>query len=377
LHALQIVTLLGMNLLAKDLLSKQSRLDQFSYHPVPTSNSTDDGSSSGSDDSDHNNMAMAPWIPIAASLGPPLTLLYWSVFLMIFHFLISLFRWDRPPKELERRNETEAKTAANHNMVISMLGLLFPCAVLAIMGTKTWAWLPMERTDYSPRDHFSKLYPSDFMPALYVDGMDDGLHAVFLMTAATVGAWVIVTPCFVLLMSFFSNDLLLGKFVKNSRAARRLKTGLKYLAFVWIGSQTVAFGASFVLSAIGGLTMLVTWGRSGLVVMEWASFAMMFFAWSALSLMMPLLVPFVGVPLFLSFWTVGVLGWYGWKVLTTGGAIVGRSCLFIPCSEASVWRPDQLTLAAMGAGLVVYLYLLVKESPLLAAGGGAKGKKGH
>jgi len=193
LHALQIVTLFGMNLLAIDLLSKQSRLDQFSYHPVPTSNSTDDDAS-GSDD--YNTTDMAPWIPIAASLGPPLTLLYWSVFLIIFHFLISVFRWDKTPKELERRKETEAKTAANHNLILSMLGLLFPCAVLAIMGTKTWAWLPMERTDHSPRDHFSKLYPSDFMPALYVDGIDDGLHAVFLMTAATVGAWVIVTPCF-------------------------------------------------------------------------------------------------------------------------------------------------------------------------------------
>jgi len=178
-------------------------------------------------------------------------------------------------------------------------------------------------------------------------------------------------------MTFFDDNLGLGKFLKNKRAARMLKTGLRYFAFALIGCQTVAFAASFVLCTIGGLTMLVTWGRSGIVVMDWAGFAMMFFAWSAMSLIAPLFVLFAVVPLFVSVWTVGVVGWYGWKVLTTGGAIVGRSCLFIPCSATSVWRPDQLALAALGAGLVVYLYLLIKESPLLAAGGCAKGKKGH
>ncbi|KAK0740119.1 hypothetical protein B0T18DRAFT_417240, partial [Schizothecium vesticola] len=329
-HLPQALAITGLNMASLDLLLHLRTLDKtYQADPHPPS-----------------------WIPAAGHVGPPLVFIAWGVLFAIIRALTSLTRLliHRPPEEAQHTARLQAYFRPQ--LLINTVSLFLPALALAAFLSRLWFWRAAGDTNkYRPG-----MYPVDFIPALYWDGLGEVVHATLLFGFSLVGASSVLA-------------LVLASAVVYGRRSAVVWRAGKVLCWGYLGAMLLAFAGMAlctVLVGAGKLSNELT-GRFGggeaslLKWIEWTIWAMLWLASPALVHVYGMFTVVVVIPL--------VSLWYVLKGWVFGATDVDRSCFFVPCvtvsGEVSSLRNGswwEWLMAALGWTLMGYhVWAVVKE----------------
>lgn len=319
-HAPQLLYLTGLNAAALDLITRILALDQ-AYGP--------------------KNDDIATWMPLANRVAVPLSIASWGTVLLVHRMFISFMAGYRKQLPGEDALTTASRVHFKRHLLFDAVALPLPAAALTQLATNHWLW----HAASNKKEDRSGLYPVDFMPVLYWDGMDDSGHALLVLFMAITGAVAVA-------------DLVLSLLAAWGTRSRKVGFALKVGMWGWLALVALAFVAFFLAAVIillgyiaSGLT-----GRWGAGLAAAAETAME----SSLKYFLGLSAPFLilGTLILGTFFMPGVSLFYLLKGWVFGATSPARSCFFIPCGPGSddgslpPWTWGQILMVLFGLGLL-------------------------